>query len=225
MRLAQLGAPVFGVTLALVALRTPSHAVLEYEISAIAPPPGYVEFYPSAINDAGQVVGTASDAETGLKRAVVWRNGTSIELGSLGGTCSRGSAIKDVGQVVGDSCTGATADELHAFVWDGVFMVDLGLTGRESRAEGVNAAGLVVGYERDSLGNAHAMLWERGEGHHLDRFESGFSGATQINDRGEIVFWAMVSGAGGSAESYLSENGSLSYVGAFESTGLNAAGR
>ena len=35
----------------------------------------------------------------------------------------------------------------------------------------------------------------------------------------------MTTGAGGSAESYLSENGSLAYLGAFEATGINAAGQ
>jgi probable HAF family extracellular repeat protein len=200
----------------------PARSAQMYELTPLDPPPGYTDFYPNAINTAGQVVGTAIDPDTFAGVAVVWRHENAAALGTLGGWRSTGTAVNDAGLVVGESST-AAEQEVHAFVWDGDSMQDLGLDGRDSGATGINSAGTIVGYERDRLGNAHAMLWEHGVGHRLDRFDVGFSSAVGVNDLGQVVVVAYASGTGGSPASYLSEGGALTWLGAFQGTALNAS--
>ena len=101
-------------------------------------------------------------------------------------------------------------------------MFDLGEPGRTSGAESVNSHGVIVGYERDQLGSNHAMLWENGIGHRLDRFTRGFSNAVGINDAGQVLLTGVPTGAGGSPESFVWEGGSLTAVGPFAGTGINS---
>jgi len=70
-----------------------------------------------------------------------------VDLGTLGGTHSFGTAINLAGQVVG---YGDTAGDLalHAFVYKGGSMIDLGtLGGTKSYAHAINSA------ERELPGN------------------------------------------------------------------------
>ena len=212
------------VSLGLLLLPPVAHAQAAYTLTQIDGRAGFTEVYPAAINNAGHVVGTARDAETGQERAVVWRDGTLVDLGTLGGGLSRATGISDADLVVGESYTAESEVDIHAFVWDGEVMHDLGIPGRDSGADAINAAGQIVGYEDDVFGNMHAMLWERGEGHRLDRFDSGYSRATAINSAGQAVFVLYWSGAGGSAESYLWDSGPLADLGSFEALGLNTRG-
>jgi probable HAF family extracellular repeat protein len=215
---------LFLVSLGLLLLPTVAHAQPAYTVAEIGGLAGFAEVYPAAVNSTGHVVGTARDPETGLEQAVVWRNGTLLDLGTLGGRLSRGFDISDADLVVGESFTGASEGDIHAFVWDGEVMLDLGRPGRDSGADAINAAGQIVGYERDVGGNMHAMIWERGEGHRLDHFDFGYSQGRAINSAGQAVLVLYWSGPGGSAESYLWENGTLADLGSFEAVGLNALG-
>jgi probable HAF family extracellular repeat protein len=199
-----------------------------YVITALDAPPGYSAFYPSSLNESAQVAGTIVDAIAGEERAAVWTDDRVFELGTLGGPYSSAASISDTGAVIGESWTGSNegeTNEVHAFVWDTGGMHDLGLPGRGSGANGINSAGVVVGYESDHLGIPHAMLWDRGVGQRLDHFERGFSSAVDINELGEVVSIAYQSGAGGSAESYLWDEGTLARLGAFQATGLNRSGQ
>jgi probable HAF family extracellular repeat protein len=196
-----------------------------YAISSLEPPLGYNDFRPSSISSAGEVVGTAIDGISGAPAGVIWRTGFAAELGLPSGTVSHGVAMNDAGIVVGDSAIGPDVREIHAYQWDSGVPWDLGVAGHESGASSINSLGLIVGYERDSIGNAHAMLWEQGVGHRLDRFERGFSYAVAVNDAGQAAITAYASGPGGDAETYIAENGSLSSVGAFNATGINASGQ
>src|SRR4051812_12473202 len=56
------------------------------------------------INDQGQVVGHADDAE-GRRPAVLWQDGSVVDLGTLGGDHATALAVNDRGQVVGTSTT------------------------------------------------------------------------------------------------------------------------
>ena len=121
----------------------------------------------NAINDAGQVVGGSGFcgpiAYANLEHALLWENGRTIDLGSLGGAYDNlATAINDRGQVVGWSdlpgdkfkdgnFIGMTT---HSFLWQHGVMTDLGtLPGLTSEglpyvstyAYGVNNAGQVVG--------------------------------------------------------------------------------
>lgn len=142
-------------------------------------------------NQAGQVVGYASDASN-QGRAILWdpTNGM-VELGTLGGSYSSASAINDADpvQVIGTSST-ATGEQ-HAFLWDPVNgMVDLGtLGGNYSHAKAINDAGQVVGVSYTSSGVSHAFLWDSVNGmQDLGAIgTAGNSVAEDINEAGQVV--------------------------------------
>jgi probable HAF family extracellular repeat protein len=94
------------------------------------------------LNDAGDAVGLTYPTW----HAALWRNGTTIDLGTLGGARSQAVAVDEHGQVVGWS---ETADgEQHAFLWEDGRLVDLGaLAGAESssRAVDINDRGQILG--------------------------------------------------------------------------------
>jgi uncharacterized membrane protein len=75
------------------------------------------------------------------------------------------------------------------------------------------------------LGMSHAMLWEHGEGHRLDRFDTGFSNAAGVNDADEVVITVVAAHADNDCESYVYRGGRLAYLGAFEATAMNASGQ
>jgi probable HAF family extracellular repeat protein len=107
---------------------------------------GGIESLAFAINDRGQITGQAQLA-AGPRHAFLWE-GKLSDLGSLGGNFSRGQAINRLGQVAGMSTlTPGDDDLIHAVVWDGSSMRDLGtLPGLPwVSATGINDAGVVVG--------------------------------------------------------------------------------
>jgi len=113
---------------------------------------------PIAINDRGQVAGTAVFPAV----AFLWDHGVVQELGSLGKGDTQISALGDAGEVVGWSLT--ASGERHAFVWQDGEMTDLGpgdADGRGSQAEVINHRGDVLGFALDSQFHTHAILWRK----------------------------------------------------------------
>lgn len=110
----------------------------------------------STLNAWGDVVGWSTTA-SGAEHAVLWRNGRTIDLGTLGGTNSRAAAINELGQVVGWAET--ASGQRHAFLWQAGRMVDLGALdmsapGSSSEAVDVNNRGQVLGSS-----GGEAVLW------------------------------------------------------------------
>lgn len=150
----------------------------------------------AAINDAGQVVGTASigfDAShiVEFPHAFVWSpSGGMTDLGTLGGPSSRAYAINDSGQVVGGARTSNpqnTSD--HAFLrFPNGTMTDLGtLGGNFSRAYGINNTGHVAGQAADTFDN-YAFYRPVGDDMtNLGTLGGGPSVAYGINRTGEVV--------------------------------------
>src|SRR5438552_2872772 len=125
--------------------------------------PGGSSSTASAINDAGQVVGSSqiNVAESTEWHAFLWEAGVMTDLGTLGGGFSTAQDVNDAGWVVGTSAT--TFGLSHAVMWEAGTMIDLGVLPGDSSsvAQGINDQGQVVGYSSGDNGT-HAFLWDDG---------------------------------------------------------------
>ena len=150
----------------------------------------------AALNDLGQVTGSASVGDDPNAHAFFWANDGSPmrDLGTHGDDGSSGIAINAAGQVVAESYTERTT---HAFVWsnDGSPTQDLGFLW-SSFARSINAFGQVAGYYKSFLPSGaprfHAYLW-RNDGSAaqdlgtLSAGKAGTSYATALNDSGQVA--------------------------------------
>jgi probable HAF family extracellular repeat protein len=123
-----------------------------------------------AINDRGEAVGWSGTCAPGygphetFLHALLWNDGTMIDLGSLGGKTNVVAAdINNRGQVIGYSNLANDASH-HAFLWHAGVMRDLGTLPGDSSSEAsdINDLGQVVGASLDETGNPRAFLWQRG---------------------------------------------------------------
>lgn len=153
-----------------------------------------VTSYAWGINDAGQVVGSATGPDYLNLHATLWSGGNTLDLGTLGGSVSAAYAINAGGVVVGDSSISDASTASHATLWNGTSAIDLGtLGGADSRALDINGAGLVVGFsELDPTSNeTHATLWDGTDVVDLNTFATGtdwtLQRANAINAQGWIV--------------------------------------
>jgi probable HAF family extracellular repeat protein len=76
-----------------------------------------------AINNHGAIVGSC-DVNGNTQHAVIWRNGSIADLGTLGDEDAPSTAldINDLGQVVGNT---SVDDHLRAFLWENGKMINL----------------------------------------------------------------------------------------------------
>jgi probable HAF family extracellular repeat protein len=146
-------------------------------IRDLRPLPGDTLSGALGINDAGDIVGASGicgNANTigfGITRhALLWRkDGTVIDLGSLGGNPSNSSGgfvatgINNRGQISGFS---DLAGDLitHAFFWENGVMTDLGTLPGDSFsfAWGIGASGQVLGQSCDVNFNCRGFIWQDG---------------------------------------------------------------
>ncbi|CAI7979980.1 Extracellular HAF (Modular protein) [Frankia sp. Hr75.2] len=120
-------------------------------------------------------------------RATVWRNGTAVDLGTLGGSWSSADLINDHGQVAGSSATADGSE--HAFLSGPGGLRDLGtLGGPSSTPLDINNRGQVVGVSETADRHSHAFLWENGRMRDLGT-AAGLteSSAVAINERGQVL--------------------------------------
>ncbi len=185
---------------------------------ALSPLKGDTVAYAFTINDHGQAVGQSGlCSELGLPpaainastagHAVLWeRDGTAVNLGSLGGAFSGASSINNQGEVVGtaDSPKDGTR---HAFYWTRkTGMVDYGAwPGAVATVVGCchtnNDRGEIVGFsvEPDNPYFGRALVWHGSAPKDLNTLvvNSGpfeyLTGAYSINNSGEIVCQGITS--------------------------------
>ena len=148
--------------------------------------------FATAINDAGQVVGTARIF--GDDTAILWDHGTPIAIGVFGVAGPDGSAvdINERGQIVwNNSGTGP----FHAFLWEGGVNTPLdSLGGRSGAFAGnnlafaINDAGQIVGCSAllptSFDGCETAVMWSGGE---VIRLGASGLQTWAINNRGQII--------------------------------------
>ena len=121
--------------------------------------------YPSALNDAGQVAGSAETAEGVWHAFITGPDGTGMrDLGTLGGGSSGASDFNDAGQIVGGADT--TEGIRHAFItgpggtgmMDFNSLVDLPVGTVLTEATGINNAGQVVAIAGVPEPESYALL-------------------------------------------------------------------
>jgi probable HAF family extracellular repeat protein len=145
---------------------------------------------PVAVNDDGAVVVAVVDAGGDAVGGFVWHQGTTTDLGSLGGGGTAPVAINEQGQVAG---TSRTADgRTHAFLGGTGGMVDLGtLGGAESRVTASPAAlsdrGEVIGTSRTAAGDIHGFVWGAGGMVDLGTLGGTFSEPAAVNTYGQVA--------------------------------------
>lgn len=141
---------------------------------------------PNAINNAGQVVGTATTPGTGAAHAFLYCDGSMEDLGTLGGSNSFGTSIDNTGLVVGLSET--TVGLVHAFAYRNGSMQDLGaLGGNYSYASGV-ANAWIVGQSATATGRLHAFAYNSGLMTDLGTLVNDTDSlALAVNQSGQIV--------------------------------------
>jgi probable HAF family extracellular repeat protein len=119
----------------------------------------------------------------------LWKDGTMIDLGGLGGTFGFAQCANDRGQVIGQSNLPGDEDQ-HAFLWERGAMKDLGnLGGSFSLAIWLNNRGEVVGGSDTSDNESfHATLWRNGRYHDLGTLDGDCASlAFAINSKSQII--------------------------------------
>ena len=161
---------------------------------------------------------------------------TVADLGTLGGVVSVPTGINLSGQVVGYSETADGA--LHAFLWSGGTMQDLGTPSLSgvypgtlgppgSIATGINASGQVVGYSFLSFPNQlvpYAFLYSDGVATELSPLISRSGIPLGINASGQIVGQTGADFSFGVGQAFLYSNGTIANLGALGRDGSTATG-
>lgn len=120
------------------------------------------------VNDAGQVTGFSTLANSPFTHAFMWSRSSGMrDLGALFSTSSSAGAINNQGQVAGSSK--APDSSTHAFRWSAAEgMVDIGAfasgPGNFTNATAIGENGLVAGWGSIANGDGHAFAWTRKTG-------------------------------------------------------------
>ena len=155
-------------------------------------PEGYGSFA-SNINDNGQIVGHVQSASR-FSRASLWQDGAMVDLGTLGGAPHDAFDINDAGHVVGMNIRANGAS--GGFLWRDGAVIDLGTLGGSvaTTPVAINGRDQVVGEASTVGGERHAFLWQDGAMTDLGTLDGTRSGASDINDRGQVVGTGSMSG-------------------------------
>lgn len=144
----------------------------------------------SAINNIGQVVGTAYLNAIIANHAFFYNGSIATDLGTLGGNDSEATDINAAGQVAGTSRT--TNGTFRGFLWSGGLMNDLGvLSNTYNRAQSyaccINDAGQVAGDSDVASNSTHALIWTDGVMTDLGTLGGLYSHAIAMNATGQVT--------------------------------------
>ena len=149
------------------------------------------------LNDLGDVagysnVGDSADSSAAMASLYLGDQGTTLGLGTLGGSSSIAWRVNAARQVTGWASTPADradAEAKHAFLWQDGAMQDLGtLGGTDSFGLGINEGGQVAGFSMTSDGTEHAVLFDGATLNDLGTLPGfTFSRAGCINNNGDVA--------------------------------------
>ncbi len=197
--------------------------ILQFEAVIWGPRTGQIQQLPpytgdpdgaaTGINDQGHVVGISGICQNAVGdqsaiHALLWQNGSPINLGNLGGTAwNTPMALNNRGQVVGFSDLqgddNGNNPNFHAFLWRSPGpMQDLQTLSGDaiSEALGINEAGQIVGVSYGAgFTNPRAFIYQNGAMTDLNMLVQENSplylqAAQEINDSGVIVGQGCVPG-------------------------------
>jgi probable HAF family extracellular repeat protein len=144
-----------------------------------------------AVNNHGQVVGTATNAANN-GHAFLWSEDKGLQdLGTLGASLSLANLINDRGQISGVSGLCDTCNQ-DVFFWErGTMQRIPDFGGSISFPDAINNRGQVVGQSNLAGDQSwHGFLWEKGVLTDLLTLGGCCSGARWMNESGEIVGYA-----------------------------------
>ncbi len=158
---------------------------------SILPMGPFVSMSAAAISNTGTVIGIGdmSDGKNPERHPFIYRDGETIDMGSLGRHKAYPEAINDSGRVTGVLRRDPDHRNWHAFVRsrNGV-MTELGtLGGNNSLAEDINSSGHVAGSAQDETNAYRAFLYKNGVMNDLGALGGRSSSASDITDNGQVV--------------------------------------
>jgi probable HAF family extracellular repeat protein len=178
-----------------------------------------------AVNPRGGIVAGSSgngvvDPLIGLTeiRAILWKDGEIIDLGTLGGNHSAAFAIDDRGQAAGFALNAipdpfsifyfqafgsSSGTQTRAFLWQNGQMQDLGtLGGNDAFASYLNERGQVAGVSYTNstpnpvtgIPTQDPFLWENGTMLDLGSLGGTSASPTALNNRGQVIGVSSLAG-------------------------------
>jgi len=166
----------------------------------------------TAINSSGQVVGYGSSSAGGM-HAFFYSNGTTTDLGTLGGQHAFALGLNDLGQVTG-YVQGASPP--RAFILSNGALSFLGtLGGNVSMGVAINAAGQVTGCS-DVGFVGHAFLYSSGIMSDLGTLGGLQSCGNAINAAGQVV-GSSLDASGTKDRAFLYSSGAMGDLGSLGS--------
>ena len=135
-------------------------------------------------------------------RAVLWKEGEAIDLGTLGGNESSAFSVNNRGQIVGLATNNIPdpfsffVTQLRAFLWQNGAMQDLGTlgTGNNAWALFVNERGQVAGFSDTSANPgplgvppSDPFLWDQGAMLDLGTLGGTLGSPYGLNNRGQVI--------------------------------------
>jgi probable HAF family extracellular repeat protein len=184
---------MFLLTLALLAVT--AHAqTIRYRVVPVSPPPSGAggRLSASDLNNKGWIA--ATNRVTGLQpQGFLWRDGKTVLLPSLGGTCSFANGLNDARDVAGTACLSGDAVH-HAALWRQNRVTDLGTFGGiGSGASQVNKNDGVAGVYTLSDGTTHGFFWQNGTWEDLGNLGGGVTFPEGLNSSNVVTGQADIS--------------------------------